>query len=140
MTLSGLDVGELGLLCRQFGRTRLSERTVRRLAHHTGGNPLLARALLAELTDEALKAAAGGFSRAPKSLAGLILPRLAALPRPAATWLWRRRSSAITARSPTRLPWPARPSRKRRWKRRSRRVCCCSTGRRQAQRFPSCIR
>jgi len=82
MTLGGLDIGELGLLCRQLGRTGLSERTVRSLAHQTGGNPLLARALLAELTDETLKAA-GGFFRAPKSLAGLILPRLAALPRPA---------------------------------------------------------
>ena len=57
----------------------LSERTVRRLADHTGGNPLLARALLDELTDDELRAT-GGFFRAPRSLAGLILPRLAALP------------------------------------------------------------
>ncbi len=82
MTLRGLDVGELGMLCRQLGRSGLSERTVRRLADHTGGNPLLARALLAELTDEALKAT-DGFFRAPRSLAGLMLPRLAALSRPA---------------------------------------------------------
>jgi ATP/maltotriose-dependent transcriptional regulator MalT len=54
---------------------------VRRLADHTGGNPLLVRALLAELTKEALKATDGAL-RAPRSLAGLILPRLAALPRP----------------------------------------------------------
>jgi DNA-binding CsgD family transcriptional regulator/tetratricopeptide (TPR) repeat protein len=82
VTLSGLDVGELGMLCRRLGRVALSERTVGRLADHTGGNPLLARALLGELTDEELKAA-GGSLRAPRSLAGLILPRLAALPRPA---------------------------------------------------------
>ena len=55
---------------------------MRRLADHTGGNPLLARALLDELTDDELRAP-GGFFRAPRSLAGLILPRLAALSRPA---------------------------------------------------------
>ena len=82
MTLSGLDVGELGVLCQQLGRTRLSDRTIRRLADNTGGNPLLARALLTEVSDEALKAT-GGFCPAPRSLAGLILPQLAALPRPA---------------------------------------------------------
>src|SRR5215471_18395 len=75
MILRGLDAGELGMLCRQLGRTGLSEQTVQRLADHTAGNPLLARALLAELTDEALKATHGAF-RAPRSLAGLILPRL----------------------------------------------------------------
>ena len=78
LTLRGLDAGELGLLCRRLGRTDLSERTVGRLADHTGGNPLLARALLDELTDDELTAAGGSF-RAPRSLAGLILPRLAAL-------------------------------------------------------------
>jgi DNA-binding CsgD family transcriptional regulator len=82
LTLRGLDAGELGLLCRQLGRAELPERTVRRLADHTGGNPLLARALLDELTDDELKATGGSF-RAPRSLAGLILPRLAGLSRPA---------------------------------------------------------
>ncbi len=82
VTLRGLDVRELGMLCRRLGRADLSERTVGRLADHTGGNPLLARALLDELTDDELKAT-GGFFRAPRSLAGLILPRLAGLPRPA---------------------------------------------------------
>ena len=80
LTLSGLDAAELGMMCRRLGRAELSERTVERLAGHTGGNPLLARALLDELTDEELRAA-GGLFRAPRSLAGLILPRLAALPR-----------------------------------------------------------
>jgi DNA-binding CsgD family transcriptional regulator len=82
LTLSGLDAGELGMLCRRLGRAELSERTVGRLADHTGGNPLLARALLDELTDDELRATEGCF-RAPRSLAGLILPRLAALSRPA---------------------------------------------------------
>ena len=48
LTLRGLDAGELGLLCRQLGRAELPERTVRRLADHTGGNPVLVRALLDE--------------------------------------------------------------------------------------------
>ncbi len=82
LTLRGLDTDELDLLCRRLGRMELSERTVRRLADHTGGNPLLARALLDDLTDDELKASGGSF-RAPRSLAGLILPRLASLPRPA---------------------------------------------------------
>ena len=70
------------MLCRRLGRAELPERTVGRLTDHTGGNPLLARALLDELTDDELRAA-GGYFRAPRSLAGLILPRLAALPQPA---------------------------------------------------------
>jgi DNA-binding CsgD family transcriptional regulator len=82
LTLSGIDVAELGMLCHQLGRAELSERIIGRLADHTGGNPLLARALLDELTDDDLRAT-DGFFRAPRSLAGLILPRLAALPRPA---------------------------------------------------------
>ena len=82
LTLRGLDAGELGLLCLRLGRAELSKRTVGRLADHTGGSPLLVRALLDELTDDELRAAGGSF-RAPKSLAGLILPRLAAIPQPA---------------------------------------------------------
>ena len=81
ITLSGLNAGELGELCRRLGRREISGRVVRRLADHTGGNPLLARAMLDELTGDALKATDGSF-RAPRSLAGLILPRLAALPPP----------------------------------------------------------
>ena len=71
-----------GMLCRRLGRAGLSGRTVGRLADHTCSNPPLARALLEELTDDELRAADGSF-RAPRSLAGLILPRLAALPRQA---------------------------------------------------------
>jgi len=82
LTLRGLDAGELGMLCRRLGRAEISERTAGRLADHTGGNPLLARALLDELTDDELRAPGGSF-RAPRSLAGLIVPRLAGLSRPA---------------------------------------------------------
>lgn len=82
LTLSGLDAIELSMLCRRLGRPELSERTVGQLADHTGGNPLLARALLDELTDEELRATGRPF-RAPRSLAGLILPQVAALPRAA---------------------------------------------------------
>jgi DNA-binding CsgD family transcriptional regulator len=82
LMLSGLDAVELGMLCRRLGRAELPERTVGRLACHTGGNPLLARALLDELTDDELKGS-GGIFRAPRSLAGLILPQVAALPQAA---------------------------------------------------------
>ena len=82
ITLKGLSAEELGMLCRGLGRTGVSARAARRLEDHTGGNPLFVRELLAELPDDALKAAGGSF-RAPRSLAGLILPRLATLPRPA---------------------------------------------------------
>ena len=78
LTLSGLDVTELGLLGRELGRGGLPRRALRGLADRTAGNPLLARALLSELTDEALKATNGPL-RAPTSLAALILPRLATL-------------------------------------------------------------
>jgi DNA-binding CsgD family transcriptional regulator/tetratricopeptide (TPR) repeat protein len=82
LTLAGLSVAELGMLCRRLGRTRLSERAIGRLARDTGGNPLLARAMLADLADDALRAP-GGSLPAPRLLAGLILPRLATLSRPA---------------------------------------------------------
>ena len=78
LTLDGLDVDELGMLGRLLGRTELSGRTFRRLRQYTGGNPLLAGALLAELTDEALEAIHGSL-RAPRSLAEVIQSRLAAL-------------------------------------------------------------
>jgi DNA-binding CsgD family transcriptional regulator len=78
LTLTGLKADELGMLCRALGRGGLSDRTFRRLRQYTGGNPLLARALLAELTDDALNDP-GGLVRAPRSLAEVIQLRLAAL-------------------------------------------------------------
>jgi DNA-binding CsgD family transcriptional regulator len=77
LMLNGLDVEELGSLCRELGR-RLSPRALQRLAAHTGGSPLLARALLAELNDEGLRIADGTF-RVPRSLTDLIVARLATL-------------------------------------------------------------
>jgi DNA-binding CsgD family transcriptional regulator len=77
-TLDGLDVIELGMLCRALGRTGFSDRTFRKLREYTGGNPLLARALLAELDDKALNDTDGAF-RAPRSFAEVIQLRLAAL-------------------------------------------------------------
>ena len=77
-TLTGLDAAELAMLCRALGYAGLSDRTFRRLGRYTGGNPLLARALLAELTDDALNDP-GGLVRAPRSLAEVIQLRLAAL-------------------------------------------------------------
>jgi DNA-binding CsgD family transcriptional regulator len=78
LTLSGLGVGELGMLCWALGRTGLSDRAFRRLHGFTGGNPLLTRALLAELADDTLNDV-HGMLRAPRSLADVIHLRLAAL-------------------------------------------------------------
>jgi DNA-binding CsgD family transcriptional regulator/tetratricopeptide (TPR) repeat protein len=78
LSLGGLDVGEIGILCRELGRSRLTPQTVRRLAERTGGSPLLARALLAELTDEALNRADGPL-RVPQPLSELMAARLAGL-------------------------------------------------------------
>jgi len=78
LTLSGLEADELAVLCRALGHAGLSDRASRRLRQYTGGNPLLARALLAELTDDALNDP-GGLVRAPRSLAEVIRFRLAGL-------------------------------------------------------------
>jgi DNA-binding CsgD family transcriptional regulator len=78
LAVSGLAVDELRLLCRALGRAGLSDRTVRGLRRVTGGNPLLARELLSELTDDALNDL-HRVLRAPRSLAGVINLRLGAL-------------------------------------------------------------
>jgi DNA-binding CsgD family transcriptional regulator len=78
LTLGGLGVEELGMLCRALGRTALSHRAYRRLRRFTGGNPLLTRELLAELADDTLNDV-HGMLRAPRSLAEVIRLRLAAL-------------------------------------------------------------
>jgi DNA-binding CsgD family transcriptional regulator len=75
LTLGGLGVEELGMLCRALGRTGLSDRAFRRLRRVSGGNPLLTRELLAELTDDALNDV-HGMLRAPRSLADVIHLRL----------------------------------------------------------------
>ncbi len=78
LTLGGLDLDELRGLCRVLGRAGLPGRVLRRLADQTGGNPLLARALLTELTDEELAAAEQTLS-APPSLTSLSMRRIAML-------------------------------------------------------------
>jgi DNA-binding CsgD family transcriptional regulator len=82
LRLRGLDAAEVGLLCEALGRGGLTERAIRRIADFSGGNPLFALALLDELPDDVL-AAPDGLSRVPRSLAGLILPRVAGLSRQA---------------------------------------------------------
>jgi len=79
LPLSGLAAADLRVLCQELGHAGLPDRVLLKLAEQTGGNPLLARALLAELTDAELRAAAEGQLSAPGSLAGLIRSRLAAL-------------------------------------------------------------
>ena len=78
LTLAGLEADEFAMLCRALGHAGLSGQALRRLRHYTGGNPLLARALLAELTDDALNDPSG-LMRAPRSLDEVIKFRLTAL-------------------------------------------------------------
>jgi len=78
LTLGGLNADELRTLCRALGRPGHSDRAFRRLSESTGGNPLLARALLAELDDKALDDPDAQL-RAPRSLAEVIQLRLDAL-------------------------------------------------------------
>ena len=78
LTLTGLEPDEFAMLCRALGHAALSGPALRRLRQYTGGNPLLARALLAELTDDALNDP-GGLVRAPRSLDEVTQLRLAAL-------------------------------------------------------------
>jgi DNA-binding CsgD family transcriptional regulator len=78
LILTGLATDETDMLCRVLGRSGLTARNVERLREHTAGNPLLIRALLAELTDRELRAADGPL-HAPRSLAELVAHRLATL-------------------------------------------------------------
>jgi DNA-binding CsgD family transcriptional regulator len=74
LILSGLGTEETGELCRALGRTGLTARNVRRLREQTGGNPLLTRAVLAELTEPELMTSDGSL-HAPRSLAELVAHR-----------------------------------------------------------------
>ena len=73
--LSWTDVAELAAA----RGTRLDERAARRLHAHTGGNPLYASTLLAELSEDVLNAP-GGELPAPRTLAATTVGRLAELP------------------------------------------------------------
>lgn len=77
--LGGLDAAELAELAAAVGAGRLDFQTARRLRDHTGGHPLHARALLAEVGVAGLAGRAGVLP-APRALATLIVARLGSLP------------------------------------------------------------
>jgi DNA-binding CsgD family transcriptional regulator len=79
LRLGGLGVEELRELSTALGTGSLSPRAAQRLYHHTGGNPLHARALLEEVPAGVLHHSAGPLP-APRSFALLVLARLAACP------------------------------------------------------------
>ena len=82
LALARLNVDELAELAGALGRGRpgaLSARALRRVADHSRGNPLFARAMLAELPDHVLEGADSGLYL-PGSLSAAIRHRLGALP------------------------------------------------------------
>jgi DNA-binding CsgD family transcriptional regulator len=81
--LSAAELAELAIaLGRGLPGAGLSGRGLQRIADHSRGNPLFARAMLTELPDHVLEGADNGLYL-PGSLAAVILPRLEALPAPA---------------------------------------------------------
>jgi DNA-binding CsgD family transcriptional regulator len=83
LALPRLSAAELAELAMALGRGLpsggLSGRALRRVADHSQGNPLFARAMLTELPDHVLECRENGLYL-PRSLAAVILPRLNALP------------------------------------------------------------
>jgi DNA-binding CsgD family transcriptional regulator len=83
LALPRLTAAELTELAIALGRglpgAGLSGRGLQRVADHSRGNPLFARAMLTELPDHVLEGADSGLYL-PASLAAVILPRLNALP------------------------------------------------------------
>jgi len=83
LALPRLGDAELAELATALGRGLpsggLSSRGMRRVADHSLGNPLFARAMLTELPDHVLEGTDTGLYL-PRSLAAVILPRLNALP------------------------------------------------------------
>jgi DNA-binding CsgD family transcriptional regulator len=82
LALPRLSAAELAELADAVGRGRpggLSGRAVRRVADHSRGNPLFARAMLTELPDHVLEGAESGLYL-PGSLSAAIRHRLGALP------------------------------------------------------------
>jgi hypothetical protein len=79
LALARLSAAELAELAAASGRSGLSGRALRRVADHSGGNPLFARAMLTELPDDVLEGPEDGLYL-PRSLAAVILPGLEALP------------------------------------------------------------
>ena len=79
LALGRLSAAELAELGAALGRPGLAGRAVRRVGEHSGGHPLFARAMLTELPDRVLEGAEEDLYL-PRSLATVIMPRLAALP------------------------------------------------------------
>jgi ATP/maltotriose-dependent transcriptional regulator MalT len=77
LRLGGLQPAEVAQLVSALGGGTLSELAACRLWRHAGGNPLYTRCLVEEL-DPAVLAAASGPLPAPRSLATLLVARLAA--------------------------------------------------------------
>ena len=77
LRLAGLRPPEIARLVSALGGGALSGAAARRLWRHAGGNPLYTRCLVEEL-DPAVLAAAAGPLPAPRSLATLLVARLAA--------------------------------------------------------------
>jgi DNA-binding CsgD family transcriptional regulator len=77
LELGGLGAAEVAELAARAGAGRLGGRAAARLADHTGGVPLHVRELLHDLPADALRAP-GVTLPAPRSLAALVLSRLAA--------------------------------------------------------------
>lgn len=76
LRLAGLGPAEITELASALGAGTLPAPAARRLWRHTDGNPLYTRCLIEEL-DQAALAAATGLLPAPRSLAALLVARLA---------------------------------------------------------------
>ncbi|WP_225752872.1 LuxR family transcriptional regulator [Actinotalea sp. Marseille-Q4924] len=83
LDLEGLDEAAVAQLVTDLGHV-LPASTVRRLASHTGGNPLHVRALLDEVGPTGLVVPDDGVLPAPRAVADRTAARLAALPAQAA--------------------------------------------------------
>lgn len=75
--LGGLGASDLSRLAGQLGLPELPRRSFERLVEHTGGSPLHARALLEELSPEALRSPEP--LPAPRAFCAIVLSRLATL-------------------------------------------------------------
>ena len=74
VSLSGLAGSEVGLLASSLGFGQLSVAAAERLREHTGGHPLYVKALLSELSPDAL-AVGDGPLPAPHSFAATVIAR-----------------------------------------------------------------
>lgn len=77
LPLGGLGAGELSELAAALGRPLAGTGAAERVRERTLGHPLHARALLEELPPEVLAATTGELLPAPRSLAAVVLVRLA---------------------------------------------------------------